>query len=316
MPTTCLNHAEIERLLDSVLQECADAPVDLLGIGDAEGEARYLDYLRPSFLRTLVDIVDFCQSHGRGSVRVLEIGAFLGVVSVVLSRAGFAVTATDIEEFMACRTLQEKLDRNGVRYASCNLRDYAIPFDDEAFDVVVFCEVLEHLNFNPLPVIQEINRVTRVGGLFYVAMPNLACLDNRMRLLRGESIHNPMNDFFAQLDPNDNMIVGLHWREYTAAEVKEMLERMGFDVVRQTFADREGDDAPRPRWSLKGRIMKHLYRRLLGVDFDHDPTMKKVQVSFAVKKKPSNVRFHFCDATRQVAAANSASLGVEVEAIA
>jgi SAM-dependent methyltransferase len=290
--------ASIETLLDEVLREYVDEPVDLLGIGDAESEARYRAYLKPSYLRTLQDVVAAAGSDRGGPIRVLEIGGFLGVVSITLARLGYAVTITEIPEFLACEALRTKLDRDGIGYVACNLRDYRLAFDDDAFDVVVCCEVLEHLNFNPLPVVAEVNRVLRTGGLLYVALPNLACLDNRMRLLRGESIHNPIRDFFAQLDPNDNMIVGLHWREYTAPEVKDMLERMGFEVTRQAFVDREAPDAGKPRWSLKGRIMKRLYRHLLGVDFDNDPSLKKVQVTFAEKREPPDTKFHFCDATR------------------
>ena len=68
--------------------------------------------------------------------------------------------------------------------------------------------------------------------------------------------------------------------------------------LKQTFADRSSADTAGPRWSLKGRIMKRLYKHLLGVDLDNDPTMKKVQVTFAVKTEPSRAQFHFRDATR------------------
>jgi ubiquinone/menaquinone biosynthesis C-methylase UbiE len=55
--------------------------------------------------------------------------------------------------------------RSAVCYQACNLRDYCLPFEDETFDVVVRCEVLEPLNFNPLPVIREINRVMKLHGV-------------------------------------------------------------------------------------------------------------------------------------------------------
>ena len=134
----------------------------------------------------------------------------------------------DIPEVLRKARLQKVYGGNGIETLELNLRDHPLPIESAGYDLIILCETLEHLNFNPLPVIAQVNRVLRRGALFYVALPNLACTDNRIRLLRGESIHNPIQDFFAQLDPNDNMIVGLHWREYTAGEVKEMLERMGF----------------------------------------------------------------------------------------
>ena len=63
------------------------------------------------------------------------------------------------------------------------------------------CETLEHLNFNPLPVIQEIHRVLKRGGLFYCALPNIASRGNRLKLLEGKSIHNPIAEFLNSCGP-------------------------------------------------------------------------------------------------------------------
>jgi len=95
------------------------------------------------------------------------------------------------------------------------------------------CEVIEHLNFNPLPVLKEINRILHKDGFLYIGMPNQARILNRIRLLLGKSIHDSIDHYFRQLDKNDNMIVGLHWREYTLDETVEMTERLGFRTVRK-----------------------------------------------------------------------------------
>jgi SAM-dependent methyltransferase len=97
------------------------------------------------------------------------------------------------------------------------------------------CETLEHLNFNPLPLLGSIRRILAPGGIFYVAMPNQTSLRNRLRLALGKSIHNPISDYVAQLDPTKNMVAGLHWREYTLAETIEMLERTGFKPVKNYY---------------------------------------------------------------------------------
>jgi hypothetical protein len=66
-------------------------------------------------------------------------------------------------------------------------------------------------------------------------MPNQASITNRINLLRGKSIHNPVQHFFSQLDKSKNMIVGLHWREYTLSETIEILGKMGFQIKKAYY---------------------------------------------------------------------------------
>ena len=52
------------------------------------------------------------------------------------------------------------------------------------------------MNFNPLPVLLEINRVLKDDGIIYVGLLNQASLRNRLLLLFGRSIHNSISEFF------------------------------------------------------------------------------------------------------------------------
>ncbi len=222
------------RLVQEAIDEHRAAPVDLLGIGDAAGEIAYLTVSRPSYVRTVRD-VDSLFGAGRESRHVLEIGSFLGPVSVALKSAGYQVAALDIPEFHACERLRVLYARRGIPFTGVNLRRSPLPYETESFDAVIFCEVMEHWNFNPLPVLQEVNRVLKTGGYVYIGMPNQAGIVNRVKLLLGRSIHNPVGDFFKQLDRKDNMIVGLHWREYTQAEAVQLVERMGFETAAKYY---------------------------------------------------------------------------------
>lgn len=222
------------RLVQEAIDEHRAAPVDLLGIGDAAGELAYLNLARDSYVRTVRD-VDALFRDGRQERRILEIGAFLGPVSVALRKLGYAVSALDIPEFEASASLRALYARHDIPFAGLNLRQAALPYAAGAFDAVLFCEVMEHWNFNPLPVLQEVNRVLETGGYVYIGMPNQAAIANRIKLLFGRSVHNPVDDFFKQLDRRSNMIVGLHWREYTQAEALALLGRMGFEAAAAYF---------------------------------------------------------------------------------
>src|SRR5271165_1747591 len=45
-----------------------------------------------------------------------------------------------------------------------NVEKDSFPFADSAFDVVLFCEILEHLLLDPLVPLREIQRVLKIGG--------------------------------------------------------------------------------------------------------------------------------------------------------
>ena len=52
-----------------------------------------------------------------------------------------------------------------------NVEEDALPHPDGAFDVVLFCEVLEHLLMDPLAVLREIHRVLRPNGALVLSTP-------------------------------------------------------------------------------------------------------------------------------------------------
>jgi len=243
-------------IVNSVIEQQKSSPIDMLGIGDMSGEYNYLKNLRDSYVRTVSDIDRFL-GIGRENKHCLEIGSFLGAVSISLRKLGYRVSALDIPEFHNSAKLRELYRQNDVDFGGINLRSSKLPFESNVFDAVVICEVMEHLNFNPLPALLEINRVLKPDGYVYIGMPNQASLTNRIRLLKGQSIHNRIQDFFQQLDKSDNMIVGLHWREYTMPETIELIGRMGFKTVESYYFMGSTYNSKFPKSLLKKLIYSH-----------------------------------------------------------
>ncbi|WP_446380874.1 hypothetical protein [Coleofasciculus sp. E2-BRE-01] len=66
-------------------------------------------------------------------------------------------------------------------------------------------------------------------------MPNIAEIGNRLKLIRGKSIHPSIERFFQQLDRTKNMVAGLHWREYSLQETREIVEKMGYKVIKYYY---------------------------------------------------------------------------------
>ena len=242
------------QLVNTVIEGYKTSPIDMLGIGDAQGEYNYLNNLKDSYVRTIGDI-DGLLGKDKTGKGILEIGSFLGAVSVSLRKLGYKVCALDIPEFFKSASLRSLYERNDIPFGALNLRGGKIPYESNSFDAVVICEVLEHLNFNPLPAVQELNRVLKKGGFIYIGMPNQSSITNRLKLLLGKSVHNPISDFFNQLDKRQNMVVGLHWREYTLQETCELIERMGFEVTKKYYFNEQDGRNENPLKALTRRLL-------------------------------------------------------------
>lgn len=71
----------------------------------------------------------------------------------------------------------------GVKAVSHDLSQ-VLPYKDKTFDLIFALEVIEHL-FDTDFFVEEIYRVLKPGGYLILSTPNLASLNNRLRLLLG-----------------------------------------------------------------------------------------------------------------------------------
>jgi SAM-dependent methyltransferase len=63
----------------------------------------------------------------------------------------------------------------GVIFARADIEQEKLPFEDDHFDAIFFCHVLEHLHY-PMATLVEIKRVLKPGGKIYVEGPSTRAL--------------------------------------------------------------------------------------------------------------------------------------------
>ena len=143
-------------------------------------------------------------------------------------------------------------DRVEVKYdcAMFNVEEDEFPYPAGSFQVVLFCEMLEHLLMNPLATLRQIHRVLTPGGLLILTTPNVARIGNASSMIAGTNIYDPYSGFGPY---------GRHNREYTMRELHRLLKFAGFEVERSFTADgHPSDPVALPRYHdvaplLRGR---------------------------------------------------------------
>lgn len=109
-----------------------------------------------------------------------------------------------------------------------NVEADPFPYEDSTFDLVLFCEILEHLPADPIHTLAEIHRVLKRGGALLLTTPNATRLDNLHRMVRGENVYEQISGYGTY---------GRHNREYTIGELRRLLTDCGYEVREALAAD-------------------------------------------------------------------------------
>ncbi len=108
------------------------------------------------------------QARSHGAERVLEVGSGTGYGTAELAEAGLDVFAVD--------RVSPDRDARHPRVGFVRADAGSIPLADDAFDLVVSFQVIEHLE-DPTRYAASIARMTKPGGFALITTPNLAQSD-------------------------------------------------------------------------------------------------------------------------------------------
>lgn len=105
--------------------------------------------------------------------RVLDMGCGDGVLSYLLAKEGADVIGTDTSDD-GLRFAREQVEvRDPLKKLMCKFQYasvYDVPLPDESFDVVVSCEVIEHLS-EPEKMLSEAQRLLKKDGMIILTTP-------------------------------------------------------------------------------------------------------------------------------------------------
>ena len=148
--------------------------------------------------------------------RLLDVGCAAGEFAAQAIAQGWRVDGVEREPALA-----EAARARGVSVHVGDFDTGSLPWETATFDAAVAGEVIEHL-VDTDHLLAEMARLVRPGGVLIVTTPNLASLENRVRLLFGRY---PMW--------MDHRVEGAgHLRYYTPRILKAHLQTHGFRVER------------------------------------------------------------------------------------
>jgi 2-polyprenyl-3-methyl-5-hydroxy-6-metoxy-1,4-benzoquinol methylase len=229
--------------VDRTILEAADELIRLLDEFQPQAVERHIAslskdamrlYLRMNVVR-VVRLVELLRRRGFERARVLEVGAWFGSFALALRKLGYDVVACDRYSSYgdAFAAHLELMQAAGVRIVSTSRETEVEEIASLGqFDVVLAGAVIEHVPHTPRYFLETLFNAVRPHGFLLLDTPNVARYWNRQALNRGETIFQPLKDQYLSEPPWEG-----HHREYTAAELRWMLEQVGCEDIDVEFLD-------------------------------------------------------------------------------
>lgn len=181
--------------------------------------------------------------------RMLDLGCGRGEIAarmraLVKAKEVFGVDIDEVDLKFA--------ELKGITTFRADLNSDALPFQNNYFDLVTMCEVIEHL-YNTDHALSESFRVLKPCGYLLLTTPNLAWWLNRFALLFGYQPYltnvSLKYDVGKLFRPYKTGCTGQHIRMFTPKSLKQLLGLYGYRVV-----------------TLKGATLELLPRRVKSLD--------------------------------------------------
>jgi SAM-dependent methyltransferase len=213
----------------------------------------------PRFARTL-ELVP----PGAPGQRCLELGARPFTFTLLMMRyRPYALSLVDYftseaREYRETLRLPALGEEHALSSRICDVEREPLPHPDETFEGVLCCELLEHLTADPVAMLGEIHRVSKPGGWLVLTTPNVANVVNLLHLVHGRNVYHPYESEFGP--------TWRHNREYTTAEVVDLLRGTGFEIGQVVV---ENALAPGSRPPLTQRLLERVLHAVYRVDYGH-----------------------------------------------
>src|SRR5262245_43385673 len=186
----------------------------ILSFIDDPGDRHYAMQHMRRFVGTLQRI----PAPQKATDRLLELGSLLHIAPAIKKFCGYAeISVADFwesDEKVVSETLRQKdgAETHTFELHNFNVERDPFPWPDNHFRVALCCELLEHLQSDPMHMLCECNRVLEPGGYLLLTTPNIASARSIEGVLIGCAPY--LLSQYTRKTPVDQ-----HTREYAPYEV-------------------------------------------------------------------------------------------------
>ncbi len=192
----------------------------------SEDSAAYLAEHRERLART-IELTPPASMSGRA----LELGCYMQLTPLLERMRGYREVVGGYYGPLGERAWKTiELDR---RPFSCRIDRFdaerdVFPYEDNSFELVLACELIEHMISDPMHLLLECRRVLEEGGRLLITTPNAASLTSVWRTLHGYDSPQIYSKY--TVDARARGGEAPHVREYTAHELRAAVDAAGFDI--------------------------------------------------------------------------------------
>ena len=178
-----------------------------------------------------------------GRQRALELGTSWVFATYMKSRE--MMKEVDVTDFSAQHMGRSRITRGNYPALdtaftafSLDLESDKLPVENDSYDLVVCCELLEHLDVDPMFMMCEINRCLKKDGVLLLTTPNSISSQIVKRILHG---YSPQFYIYYQKDRRPFR----HNFEYAPHQLRQLLECSGLEIINlwtaNTFAEADSE---------------------------------------------------------------------------
>ena len=161
-------------------------------------------------------ILKYLQSNNLHNKKILDIGVCKFTYILKQIYPELDITALDFQNH------ENQVMAHGIHFMLYNLEKDSDNSPDNAFDIIIFSEVIEHLAISPRLVFKKLRAMLKKDGILITTTPNFLSFANRFKCLIGVS---PLEEV------RENLQNPGHFREYSMKELKEYLNYAGFEIL-------------------------------------------------------------------------------------